>query len=107
MAGRSLAHGDRQIAKYGLVVWIDEQARERDIAGRLAQDAALGGADSPASLPRQVLNGLKWRRMQESHRAAQGPLMERPKDAMKLTQETLDRLQQASQFHQQRAAKKA
>ena len=91
----------------GLIVWIDEQARERDIAGRLAQDAALGGADSPESLLWQVLNGLKWRRTQETHRAAQGPLMERPRDAMKLTQETLDRLQQASQFHQQRTAKKA
>ena len=91
----------------GLIVWIDEQARERDLAGRLAQDAALGGVDSPDSLLRQVLNGLKWRRTQETHRAAQGPLMERPQDAMKLTQETLDRLQQASQFHQQRTAKKA
>ena len=90
----------------GLIVWIDEQARERDIAGKLAQDAALGGADSPESLLRQVLNGLKWRRTQETHRAAQGPVIERPRDAMKLTQETLDRLQQASQFHQQRTAKK-
>ena len=90
----------------GLIVWIDEQARERDIAGRLAQDAALGEADSSESLLRQVLNGLKWRRTQETHRAAQGPQIERPRDAMKLTQETLDRLQQASQFHQQRTAKK-
>ena len=90
----------------GLIVWIDEQARERDIAGKLAQDAALGGADSSESLLRQVLNGLKWRRTQETHRAAQGPQIERPRDAMKLTQETLDRLQQASQFHQQRTAKK-
>ncbi|MBC8116946.1 MAG: DNA primase, partial [Candidatus Saccharimonas sp.] len=91
----------------GLIVWIDEQARERDIAGKLAQDAALGGTDSSESLLRQVLNGLKWRRTQETHRAAQGPVIERPRDAMKLTQETLDRLQQASQFHQQRTAKKA
>ena len=91
----------------GLIVWIDEQARERDIAGKLAQDAALGGTDSSESLLRQVLNGLKWRRTQETHRAAQGPQIERPRDAMKLTQETLDRLQQASQFHQQRTAKKA
>ncbi len=90
----------------GLIVWIDEQARERDIAGRLAQDAALVGTDPSESLLRQVLNGLKWRRTQETHRAAQGPQIERPRDAMKLTQETLDRLQQASQFHQQRTAKK-
>lgn len=91
----------------GLIVWIDEQAREREIAARLAQDAAQGGFDSPESLLRQVLNGLKWRRMQETHRAAQSALIERPRDAMTLSQETLERLQQASQFHRQRATKKA
>lgn len=90
----------------GLIVWIDEQAREREIAIRLAQDAAREGDDSFNGLLRQVLDGLKWRRTQDSHRAAQGRLIELPRESASLTQETLDLLKQASQFHQRRSARK-
>jgi len=90
----------------GLIVWIDEQAREREIAIRLAQDAAREGDDSFNGLLRQVLDGLKWRRTQDSHRAAQGRLIERPRESASLTQETLDLLKQASQFHQRRSSRK-
>lgn len=90
----------------GLVVWIDEQARERDVATKLASDAARGEDGSPESLLWRVLNGLKWRRAQDTHRAAQGRLIERPREAALLTPETLDALQQASQFHRQRASRK-
>ena len=90
----------------GLIVWIDEQAREREIATKLAEDAAREGTDSFNGLLRQVLDGLKWRRTQDSHRAAQGRMIERPREMTNLTQETLDLLQQASQFHQRRSARK-
>ena len=90
----------------GLIVWVDEQAREREIAIRLAQDAAREGDDSFNGLLRQVLDGLKWRRTQDSHRAAQGRLIERPRESASLTQETLDLLKQASQFHQRRSSRK-
>lgn len=90
----------------GLIVWLDEQARERDIANKLVQDAEQVAGDSSAGLLRQVLNGLKWRRTEDKHRATQGRWIERPREASKLTPETLEMLKQAARFHQQRAAKK-
>lgn len=90
----------------GLVVWLDEQARERDLAKRLAQDAAtLGGTDHPEGLIRQVLEKLKWRRTRDLHQASQTSLIERPQDAQQLTDETRELLLKAAQFHRQRAAK--
>ena len=68
--------------------------------------AAQGGTDFSDSLLRRVLDGLKWRRTSDTHRAARGRLIERPQEVAKLTQETLDMLHQASQYHRQRTSKK-
>jgi hypothetical protein len=90
----------------GLIVWLDEQARDRDLATRLAQDAASQrGTDHPEGLIRQVLDKLKWRRTRESHQAAQSSLIERPQETKKLTDETRELLLKAAQFHRQRSAK--
>lgn len=89
----------------GLVVWLDEQARERDLANRLAQDAAQQGTRYPEGLVRQVLDKLKWRRTRDLHQAAQASLIERPQETQKLTDETRELLQKAAQFHRLRAAK--
>ena len=90
----------------GLIVWLDEQARERDLANRLAQDAATQkGPDHPEGLIRQVLDKLKWRRMQELHQATQASLVERPQETQNLTDEMRQLLLKAAQFHRQRAAK--
>jgi DNA primase len=90
----------------GLVVWLDEQARDKDLANRLAQDAATGkGKDHPEGLIRQVLDRLKWRRTQAMHQATQASLIERPHETSKLTDETRELLKQQFQFHRQRAAK--
>jgi len=90
----------------GLVVWLDEQARERDLANRLAQDAAGNrGTDHPEGLFRQVVDKLKWRRTQALHQATQSALIERPQETRGLTDETRELLMKFSEFHRQRAAK--
>lgn len=90
----------------GLIVWLDEQARDKDLANRLAQDAAAQrGTDHPEGLIRQVLNKLKWRRTRESHQAAQASLIERPQETKKLTDETRELLLKAIQFHRRRGGK--
>ena len=102
---RVLSHWECPDMK-GLVVWLDEQARERDLADRLAQDAAAQrGTDHPEGLIRQVLDKLKWRRTRDLHQATQTSLIERPQDTKKLTDETRELLIKAAQFHRQRAAK--
>ena len=90
----------------GLIVWLDEQARERDLAKRLAQDAAShGGTEHPEGLIRQVLDKLKWRRTQVLHQASQTSLIERPHETQTLNDETRELLLKAAQFHRQRAVK--
>ena len=102
---RVLSHWECPDMK-GLIVWLDEQARERDLAKRLAQDAAAaGGTDQPEGLVRQVLDKLKWRRTRDLHQASQTSLIERPQETQKLTDETRELLLKAAQFHRQRAAK--
>ena len=99
---RVLSHGECPDMK-GLVVWLDEQARERDLANRLAQDAAAQrGTDHPEGLIRQVLDKLKWRRTRDLHQATQASLIERPQDTKKLTDETRELLLKAMQFHRRR-----
>jgi DNA primase len=102
---RVLSHWECPDMK-GLVVWLDEQARERDLATRLAQDAAgQRGTDHPEGLIRQVLDKLKWRRTQILHQATQASLIERPQETGKLTDETRELLLKSAQFHRQRSAK--
>lgn len=102
---RVLSYGECPDMK-GLVVWLDEQARERDLANRLAQDAAAQrGIEHPEGLIRQVLDKLKWRRTQELHQATQSSLIERPQETKNWNDETRELLLKAVQFHRQRAAK--
>ena len=90
----------------GLVVWLDEQARERDLANRLAQDAAAQrGIDHPEGLIRLVLDKLKWRRTRELHQATQASLIERPQETRKFNDETRELLLKATQFHRRRGGK--
>ena len=86
----------------GLVVWLDEQARKKDLASRLAQDAAQNRTDHPEGLVRLVLDKLKWRRTRELHQAAQASLIERPQETRKLTDETRELLLKALKFHRRR-----
>jgi DNA primase len=102
---RVLSHWECPEMK-GLLVWLDEQARERDLANRLAQDAAAQrGTDHPEGLIRQVLDKLKWRRTRDIHQATLASLIERPQETKKLTDETRELLQKATQFHRRRGGK--
>ena len=99
---RVLSHGECPDMK-GLVVWLDDHARERELANRLAQDAAAQrGIDHPEGLIRQVLDKLKWRRTRDLHQATQTSLIERPLETKKLTDETRELLLKATQFHSRR-----
>jgi hypothetical protein len=92
-----------------LAVWIDEQATMRNIAGLLQQELSPGtgghASDSEsAGLLRQVLSQLAWRREIDGQEQRRGRLASRPDTAAGLDPELRDLLQQASSFHQQRAA---
>ena len=92
-----------------LAVWIDERAAGRNIAGLLAQEAAQGGSreadGASAGLLQQVLSQLTWRRECDGQEQRRGRLAIRPEAAAGLDPELRDLLQQASSFHQQRAAR--
>jgi hypothetical protein len=92
-----------------LAVWIDEQATMRNIFGLLQQEASPGSGDQTADgesagLLRQVLSQLAWRREIDGQEQRRGRLASRPDAAAGLDPELRDLLQQASSFHQQRAA---
>jgi len=90
----------------GLIVWLDDQARGKDLANRLAQDAAAQrGIDHPEGLIRRNLDKLKWRRTRDVHQASQTSLIERPQETTKLTDETRELLAKATQFHRRRGGK--
>lgn len=104
-----------------LAVWIDMEAAARDVAGKLAQDAATHGSathgsatQGPAAegtttspnLIRDVIDGLKWRRQQATHAAVQGVLAQRIEPGTQLDPELRELLQRAANFHQQRATRK-
>jgi DNA primase len=82
-----------------LAVWMDEQARDRNVAGLLSQEAEHG-----PELLREVLAQLQWRREQDGQEQRKGRLVSRPEAAGGLDAEMRDLLQQASSFHRQRAA---
>ncbi len=83
----------------GLAVWLDEQARLRDVAGKLATDAS---GESPGGLLNNALEGIKWRRARVSHEAAQLGWASQDAPAVGLTEEAKSMLQQSLQFHQRR-----
>lgn len=85
-----------------LAVWIDEQARVRDVKGKLAQDES---ADNTPGLWSQVLHGIKWRREKSAHEALRLDRASQPAETCGLTDEAKIQLQQAMQFHQRRNLK--
>jgi hypothetical protein len=87
------------------------EAAARDVAGKLAQDAATKGptAEDTTTSPnliRDVVDGLKWRRQQATHAAVQGVLAQRIEPGTQLDPELRELLQRAANFHQQRATRK-
>lgn len=82
-----------------LVVWIDEQARLKDVAGKLTQDDAPDGSSSFVG---RNLHRMKWRREATAHEALRLNHSSRVAADGGLTDEVKAMLQQMSQFHRQR-----
>lgn len=84
-----------------LAVWIDEQARRKELAGKLSQDKSANGVPDLAA---QVLHGLKWRREESAHEALRLDRASQPRSAG-LTPEAKALMLQMTEFHQRRNAK--
>ena len=90
-----------------LAVWIDGRASTHDIAGKIAQDAAMiaqfpEGTTAPQGSARFVVDRLKWRRQQAAHASVQGALAQQIGQQAKLDPEQIELIKRASAFHQQR-----
>ena len=87
-----------------LAVWIDEQARDKDVLHQLQDAKADDGC--PLFLRRSIDN-LKWRREAQSHQNAVVALTAASDGPRGLDAEAEALLRQASEFHQRRATRKA
>lgn len=87
-----------------LAVWIDDEARLKDVPGKLAQD---GSADGSSGLLSQVLHRMKWRREKSAHEALRVDWGASPVGEGGLTAESKAMMQQMMQFHLRRNVKQA
>jgi DNA primase len=88
-----------------LAVWLDEQARIKNLEFKLCHDAERGDDDFPLIL-RRLLENLQWRREEESHHRTAIELSEAGEGAHGLDEETKRLLRQLAEFHQKRATKR-
>jgi hypothetical protein len=87
-----------------LMVWIEEQARDRD-AKKTVTEARTMGTETAVEGMRRVIERIQWRRSCDANQASKSLLVERPSETAKLTTETRELLEQATRFHRKRAAK--
>lgn len=86
-----------------LAVWIDEQARRKNVRNQLAEMSA--GDDCPLFLRRSI-DALKWRREEQSQQQAAVELSA-GEGSRNLDAGAEALLRQASEFHKKRATRKA
>ena len=87
-----------------LAVWLDEQARAKDLAKKLRET----GADSDETCPlflRSTIENLKWRQEEQSQMQRGAPTSSIPGEGSPPPDDT-ELLRQASQFHLRRATKR-
>lgn len=95
------------VALKRLVVWIDEQARLKEIAHKLKDNSmAPSGTGVPPYLS-LALQPIRFRRDEQQHQRTQGRLAQQPDARAGLNPTAIARLEQATAFHQKRAAKTA
>ncbi|MFM9964794.1 MAG: DNA primase [Planctomycetaceae bacterium] len=88
-----------------LIVWIDEQARKKEIADKLKDNLIIhGGAAAPSYLA-QTLEPIRFRRAEQQHQRNTGRLAQQPDARAGLNPNAKALLEQATAFHQKRAAK--
>ena len=103
--GRLLSALDGEPYTKQLAVWLDEQARIKNLEHKLCHDAERGDDDCPLIL-RRSLDNLKWRREEESHHRTAIELSTSGDGAHGLDEETERHLRQLAEFHQKRATKR-
>lgn len=88
-----------------LMVWIDEQARLKEIASKLKDNLmAPSGTDVPPYLT-LALQPIRFRRAEQQHQRNTGRLAQQPDARAGLNPNAKALLEQATAFHQKRAAK--
>lgn len=103
--GRLLSALDAHPHAKQLAVWLDEQARVKNLKDTLCHETERGDDDCPLIL-RRSLDNLKWRREGESHHQTALELSQAGEGAHGLDEETERRLRQLAEFHQKRATKR-
>lgn len=93
------------VALKRLIVWIDEQARKKEIANKLS-DNLIGpnGVSAPSYLT-LALQPIRFRRAEQQHQRNTGRLAQQPDARAGLNPNAKALLEQATAFHQKRAAK--
>jgi DNA primase len=89
-----------------LAVWIDDQAREKDLRSRLRETTA-GSPDGCPLFLRQSIAQLKWRREEQSHGRAVVELSAQGDGAHRMDEAAEALLRHSTDFHQRRATKRA
>lgn len=88
-----------------LVIWVDEQARKKEIAQKLTENLMTY---KEQTLPRylvQCLQPIQWRREEQLHQRNTGRLAQQPESRAGLNSNAKALLEQQTAFHQKRAAK--
>lgn len=88
-----------------LVVWIDEQARRKEINKKLSDNLMTYNDQSVPLYLLQCLQPLRFRREEKLHQRTQGRLAQQPDSRTGLNPNAKALLEQATAFHQKRAAK--
>lgn len=94
---------DRSLKK--LIVWIDEQARLKEISQKLTQDFIVHNGVSTPRYLLLALQPIRFRREEQLHQRTQGRLAQQPDARAGLNPNAKALLEQAMAFHQKRAAK--
>ena len=88
-----------------LIVWIDEQARKKEIAVKLQDNLMVLNGATPPSYLAQTLEPIRFRRAEQQHQRNTGRLAQLPDARAGLNPNAKALLEQATAFHQKRAAK--
>lgn len=89
-----------------LAVWIDDQARHKQVASRLRESLA-GSPDGCPQFLRQSIDQIKWRREEQSHGRTVVELSAHSDGAHRMDPAAEALLRHSTEFHQRRATKKA
>lgn len=88
-----------------LAVWIDDQAREKDLQQKLHDSPVESPDDCPPFLRRAIEN-VKWRREEQSHGRTVVELSGNTDGAQRMDPAAEALLRQHTEFHQKRATRK-